>query len=427
MRFQITSETCQYYKVDYWGQLPATYEPQPENAARYIEARARNVRESFRRLPTAPISQLAAAFPGVDPDAFGRGLSPEHVSSVSVSVGGTHYVRECVTRTGNYAGLCDERILPSYSVSKSVFGGLALMRLAELFGEGVYHELVREWLPAEAGAAAGDWDAVTLRHCLDMATGNYQSAGYQVDEDENTGPFFAAEAFAGKAGASFAWPAREPPGRRHIYHTTDTFVLVSAMQRLLQAKLRAQNVSLLVAGRRIPEDIWQLLAEDVFEPLQLSEAALSSLRTYDAEAQPYGGYGLWFKRDDFAKVANWLRNGEGRVPLPTGGGTENTVQVVDPAALRGALQMEGSNRGLDPNHPSLSLRYNYGFWAQVFDGPSFGCGDGESYYQPYTSGYGGIRMVLLGNGATYNYVSDDGEAPPLAGPVQESRAFGPLC
>jgi hypothetical protein len=85
VRFQITSETCQYYKVDYWGQLPATYKPQPENAARYIEARARNVRESFRRLPTAPISQLAAAFPGVDPDAFGRGLSPEHVSSVSVS------------------------------------------------------------------------------------------------------------------------------------------------------------------------------------------------------------------------------------------------------------------------------------------------------------------------------------------------------
>ena len=54
----------------------------------------RNVRESFWRLPTALISKLAAAFLGMDPDAFGRGLSPEHVISVSVSVGRTHYVRE---------------------------------------------------------------------------------------------------------------------------------------------------------------------------------------------------------------------------------------------------------------------------------------------------------------------------------------------
>jgi hypothetical protein len=43
------SETCLYYKVNMWGQLPATYEPQPENEPRFIEARARNLRERFHR------------------------------------------------------------------------------------------------------------------------------------------------------------------------------------------------------------------------------------------------------------------------------------------------------------------------------------------------------------------------------------------
>ena len=43
------------------------------------------------------------------------------------------------------------------------------------------------------------------------------------------------------------------------------------------------------------------------------------------------------------------------------------------------------------------------------------------------SGYGGIRSVLLGNGAVYNYVSDNGEFPSMAPAVQASRGFGPLC
>ena len=128
---------------------------------------------------------------------------------------------------------------------------------------------------------------------------------------------------------------------------------------------------------------------------------------------------MWFKRDDFAKIGHWLRNGDGRVPV---GGAQ---VVIDSSALDAALQLDPTSRGLNPNHPSLNLRYNYGFWAEVFDGPSFGCED--DYYQPYLSGYGGIRSVLLGNGAIYYYVSDGGESPSMAPAVQASRGFGPLC
>ena len=143
VRFQITQETCLYYKVDYWGQLMATFEGISSGQPPLLEARARHARELQARLPTKPIEQLAVDFPGFEPDVFGRGLTPIHVSSLGVTVAApagqgapvlTHYVRDCVTRTGDYAGLCDEMILPSYSLAKSIVGGLGLMRLAHLLG-----------------------------------------------------------------------------------------------------------------------------------------------------------------------------------------------------------------------------------------------------------------------------------------------------
>jgi hypothetical protein len=151
------------------------------------------------------------------------------------------------------------------------------------------------------------------------------SAGYQQDEDFHMNDFFVAETFAGKGAAAFSFPAREPPGQRHIYHTTDTFILTSAMQRFLQAATArgggegapgghnataragtaaAATAAAAAAANSEEEelDIWELLVSDVLAPLELSMASLSTLRTYDAEQQPYGGYGLWFKRDDLAKV-----------------------------------------------------------------------------------------------------------------------------
>ena len=288
---------------------------------------------------------------------------------------------------------------------------------------------MRTWLPVESAGAAGKWDDVTLLDCLDMTTGNYYSSNYQEDEDRHTGAFFAAETFAGKIDASFSWPAREPPGQRHIYHTTDTFILGASMQRILQAQSPHAE-----GGDHIT-DIWHLLVDSIFKPLQLSSSAFSSLRTYDDAQQPYSGYGLFFKRDDLARLCHWILNGGGALPTTASRANQSLPQirqrrqvVLDPTALNAALQREPLNRGLNPNHPSLDLRYNYGFWAQLFQGSSFGCPSGvEHYYQPYLSGYGGIRVVMMGNGIVYSYVSDNGEFPSMADAIQESRKFGALC
>ena len=50
-------------------------------------------------------------------------------------------------------------------------------------------------------------------------------------------------------------------------------------------------------------------------------------------------------------------------------------------------------------------------------------GDGESGGRVLAALDGGGDVVVVGP----TDGGDDGEAPPLAGPVQESRAFGPLC
>jgi len=66
-------------------------------------------------------------------------------------------------------------------VAKSVFAGLALMRLAELFeGEDVYNELVRTWLPAESGAETVFCAAVYTRKFT--KTGSGQTIGNTLRE-----------------------------------------------------------------------------------------------------------------------------------------------------------------------------------------------------------------------------------------------------
>ncbi len=62
------------------------------------------------------------------------------------------------------------------------------MRL-ELLYPGVMRHKIADYVPA--CAAAGNWDGVTVENALDRATGHYQSAADQADEDApDILPFF---------------------------------------------------------------------------------------------------------------------------------------------------------------------------------------------------------------------------------------------
>src|SRR5262249_10783316 len=127
--FEIGGETCFYFKFDMMGRALAKYTPGQVDGADAVIAAYR--REVSDRLPIKPAAALAAAFPGVSYERFASPaeVDPSALTLFGVVVNGINYVGGCDTRFGPYP-YCDVMDLPSYSVSKSIFAGTALMRLS---------------------------------------------------------------------------------------------------------------------------------------------------------------------------------------------------------------------------------------------------------------------------------------------------------
>lgn len=396
VRYQITQETCLYYKVDMWGQLAARY-------SRYQVRRAAALRgahaaEVAHRLPTKPIAALASDHPEakLDLTAFGNGITPAHLTMYGLLYQGTNYVSGCTTRQGTYP-FCEVMRVPSYSVAKSAFASTALMRLARTRGPGVAREPISRWVP-ESASAAGDWSEVSIGDALDMATGNFESTGYLTDEH---GPivtaFGLAEPHAEKIALAFSFPHRAPPGTQWVYHTSDTYVAARAMQNLLGA------------------DLFDMVRDEVYVPAGLSLGALTSMRSDNSPTgMAQGGYGLFLTSDDVAKLATLYHHG----------GAIGGRQILDPRLLAATLQRDPADGGL-PTTDSAGDFYRNGFWARPLT-PTDVPGQPCSLRVPFMSGYGGIDVVLLPNGATYYYFSDNDEFSWLPA-LREAGKLAPYC
>jgi hypothetical protein len=177
--YQVTQETTTYTRANLWGLLEATYHAEKVPGAERI--RANFTTEQAARMPVKPIAALAEAYPGVDIFAFGRGVTPEHLTWYGVVVNGVNYLGGCQTRFGVYP-YCESMRATSYSTVKSAFVSLALMRLAQKYGGEVADLRIKDYVP-EYAASPGEWERVTFNHALDMSTGNYVSPGFMTDDD----------------------------------------------------------------------------------------------------------------------------------------------------------------------------------------------------------------------------------------------------
>jgi len=103
VRYQITQETCVYFKFNIWGQLKAIYKP--ETISNAATLKTNHAAEVDNRLPTKLISALATDFPnsGVRISKFGSGVTPEHMTTYGLVINGTNYASGCGTRYGQYA------------------------------------------------------------------------------------------------------------------------------------------------------------------------------------------------------------------------------------------------------------------------------------------------------------------------------------
>lgn len=395
--WEVTGETCAYFKADLWGMAAATLSPQPNSSrAALVDAYRAEV---SARLPTRPIEQIGAMFPGVSPAQFGSvdDVDPADMTAYGVLAGGIHWVGGCMTRHGAYP-FCDVLALPSYSLAKSLVGGLALMRMEQL------HPGTRNLrIGAHVSACGGSgWSNVRFEDALDMTTGHYDSTTFDRDE---SGPkmraFFDADTHDGRTRIACAmFPRRGPPGKTWVYHTVDTYLLGAAMQQAWQKH----------AG---PEaDIYRdLIVDPIWRPLGLSPLTHETRRSYDAARQPLTGWGLTLHRDDVVRIARFLADGAMIDGQP----------VIDPAMLASALQRDPNDRGREAAVPSQ--RYNNGFWAwniaQTIACPT-------PVWTPFLSGFGGISMAMFPNGVVYYYFSD-GHDYAWRHAAKGADAIAPMC
>lgn len=388
--WQVTSETCLYLKVDLWGMIDADYAPGPVPASNEIITTYH--KQTSRRLPTRSFSSLAVDHPGLEPTAF-RPSGAADVSVYGFALNGVHYRSECPTRYGPYP-FCDVLDLPSYSLAKSVFGGLAYLLLTSQWPEFASMPVSR--LIPECELPDRRWDEVTPAHLVNMTTGNYRSAVFNADEDNHMDAFFVAQRHVDKLRFSCeAWPRQSPAGAQWVYHTTDTYLLGVAMNNFLKQKLGDET------------DIHRdLIYAKLFKPLDLSPVLSWSQRTYDDRAQPFTGYGLIFHSDDLLRIA---------LALNSDSSISNTLSATnfDTAMFRGGAPW--------PVPPATGeLAYSLGFWG-VDISAWIGCS--KATWIPFMSGYGGIVVTLLPNGGVYYFFTDSNQHGFRKAAVEADKAL----
>jgi hypothetical protein len=376
--YQISSESCAYFKFNAWGSAAAHYAPAPVLGAEKIKADYRA--EVAARLPTKPLSELAAAYPGVAISAFA--LAPPTDGDVPALYGvvldGVNYTGGCDTRAGPYP-YCDVLDLPSYSTAKTVVAAIGLMRLEKLW-PGARTALIADYVPE---CATPDWAGVTFEDVLNLTSGVYGDPGFEVDENsEANREFFNADTHAEKIRfACRHYHRRAPPGQVWVYRTTDTYILGTAMQAFVRRHLGPDA------------DLYRdIHVAQLWHKLHLSPVMDSTLRTYDAAQQPFTCYGLTYHRDDIARIAGFLNFSSGTI----GGET-----MLDQGILSRALQRDPAHRGKYAGYPHFD--YIDGMWARDL-APVLGCT--KETWVPFMSGFGGISVVMLPNGVNYYYFGD---------------------
>ena len=402
---QITQETAEWPRNDLWGTLSMTYTPG-------VVADEAAVRREFdaerqREVPVKPWSALPASARGPALDGLIGEVTTEDVSASGLVIDGVVYLHGCNTRTGPFP-YCRHMRNAAFSVTKSLGGAIALLRLAQKYGDGVFDAKIADYLTVTA--THDGWKDVTFADALNMATGIGERSPRRepndFSADENRPRMFewlGKRSLTDKLDAAFAYP-KYPWARNEVfrYNTTHTFVLAAAMDAYLK---RREGPT---------AHLWDMVVEEVYRPIGVFHAPM--LHTIEADGSrgvPILGYGLYPTIDDVGKLTTLLQNGgrhDGRQLLPAPRIAEALFRASDTAGLP-----------LGPTSRFGAPRYHLSFWSIPYR-----TGAGCFFQIPYMSGYGGNTVMLLPNGVSAFRFADamsyDNESMVLA-----AEAIRPFC
>jgi hypothetical protein len=286
--------------TDVWGTLPMRYTAGP--VVDEPALRARFDEEVRRRVPTRPWADLPAAvrsapLGGVDGEA-----APDTVSASGLVVDGVLHVRGCNTRHGPFP-YCGQMRHGVFSVTKSLAGAVALLRLAQKHGDAVFDAKVADYLTVIA--PHDGWKDVTFADALGMATGMGEGAHRREPNDwggDDGRPRFmewiVKPSAAEKLAAAFGYP-RYPWAHGEVfrYNTTHTFVLAGAMDAFLKRR-EGPGASLS-----------DMLTREVLEPIGAFHVPLlHTIEPGGGPGVPILGFGLFLTVDDVAKLATLLQS-----------------------------------------------------------------------------------------------------------------------
>jgi len=399
--YQISSETCLYYKVDLWGKGYVDYQTEQAVNDEYVINQYKQ--EITNRIPQQKIEDLKEHNKTINISkiAMTDAIKPTDMSSFGVIYNGTYYASKCQTRFGNYP-FCQQLVLPSYSTAKSIFAGIAMMYLAKNYPT-IFEEEVSNWVKE---CRDKNWQGVTFGHLVNMATGNYQSTEHSADEAaEHSQRFFKAKNHQDKINYSCRQFSRKsPPGSTFVYHTSDTYLLGVALSAFLKDKLAPSD-------KNATTDLFDIIFKQHLWPeLNLSSVAYSTRRTTDKLQQPFVGYGLFFVQDDIAKLSQFLIDEQ--TPKSN---FLSQKQVVN------TLHRNQSNKEMRSQYPFI--HYINGFWKR--DVTELLQCEKETWL-PYLLGYGGINIVLAKNNLQYFYFSDS-DHYLWQDAINELNTLYPLC
>lgn len=396
--YQISSETCIYFKADFWGAGSVSYQPKQVEAKAHIISQYQQTQQNA--LPVKPLATLKKKHPqlALSKIALTSSIKATDMSRYGFVYQGVHYISGCTTRAGNYP-FCQQLVLPSYSTAKSLFGGMGMMYLAQEFPD-IFNENVADWIKECSGK---QWQGVTFSHLLDMSTGNYISSGDSSDEGaEHSQIFFGATTHQEKINYSCQHFSRKSePGTTFVYHTSDTYLLGTALNAFIKAKLGSEV-----------ELFDHVLAEKIWSPLFLSATAYSTRRTNDNNAQAFTGYGLFLLADDIAKLLQFISEQAT---------DKNSNTILNSHELTLTLQKGKSTTAMKTNYDFI--QYQNGFWRQNVS-KLLNCT--TETWLPYMLGYGGISTVLANDELQYYYFSDSDQYI-WSEAIQTLNTISPIC
>jgi Beta-lactamase len=377
LRFQVVQETAAWAKFDGWGQAAMTYTPGP--IADEAAVRAQFAAELQQQTPIRPWSAVPVSSGAPGLESFDGDMAPEDVSASGLIVDGVLYVRGCETRYGPYP-YCRHMRHGAFSVTKSLGAAVALLRLAQTYGEQVFDLKIKDYVTVTA--AHEGWEGVTFAHALNMATGIGDLAPqrepnevFADDMKPKLFQFMRAQTAKEKLDVSFSY-GQYPwgPGEVLRYNGTHTFVLAAAMDSFLKRQAGPQA------------HLWDMVVAEVFQPIGIFQAPMMHTQEADGgRGIPILAYGLYPTIDDVAKLTTLLQHG----------GQHQGQQLLHAGKLAEALYKTNA-RGL-PNN-SVKNRFGEGRYQLSFWSAPSRTATGCVFQILYMLGYGGNFVVLLPNG-----------------------------